>query len=366
MTLTSETFRTRLDRLTSLLDEQSSADALLLSDLTNVRWLTGLSSSNAAAVVMPRGLVVVTDSRYEAQAAASAAHKDVVVGRAVVATALEIAAADGITRLAVESESLSVAEFERLTAVAATDGIALVECSGWVESLRASKDAAEVAALSLACKASVTALAQLVDEVRIGMTEVAVARRLEALFAEFGGEDRAFASIVAAGPHSAIPHHEPTTRPLQFGDILKIDFGARVEGYHADCTRTFIVGAEPTELQVEIHAVVAEAATAARGALEPGIDIGAVDHAAREVLCAAGYEDRFTHGLGHGVGLAIHEAPIIAKGAAGTIPNGAVVTIEPGVYLPGVFGVRIEDTCHVTTAGVKILTDFPRELARIA
>lgn len=149
------------------------------------------------------------------------------------------------------------------------------------------------------------------------------------------------------------------------GDILKIDFGARFDGYHADCTRTFIVGGEATAQQLEIHAAVADAADSARAALRVGVEVAELYEIARNVLENYGYADRFTHGLGHGVGLQIHEAPLIGVGSAGTICDGSVVTIEPGVYLPDDFGVRIEDTCLVTTDGMTILTDFPRELARI-
>jgi Xaa-Pro aminopeptidase len=195
-----------------------------------------------------------------------------------------------------------------------------------------------------------------------GVSEVALARRLEQLFGELGAEDRAFDTIVAAGPHSAIPHHQPGSRPLAAGDLVVVDAGARVEGYHADMTRTFRVAGPRQGWQDDIHEVVAQAQKAATAAYLPGALARGVDETARSVVTQAGLGDRFTHGLGHGVGLEIHEAPNVGARSTGTISTGMAITVEPGVYLPGRGGVRIEDTLVVTDAGPRILTEGPREL----
>ena len=366
--LRSVDFADRVRRARATLGPEGTAEVLVITDLNNVRWLTGLSSSNAAAVLSHGDMTLLTDSRYSAQAAAAAAGSGahVIVGRNVLSEAMSLAVEQGAPRVAIEADALTVSEFSIVQEAASRASIDVVETTGLIQSLRVAKDVSEVAALTTACEISLGALAALVSELQPGMTEIEVARRLEQLIGVFGAEDRAFPSIVAAGPNSAVPHHEPTSRRIEIGDVLKIDFGARFDGYHADCTRTFIVGTEPTERQLEVHAAVAAAADAARSALRVGVEVAELYEVAWAVLDSAGLADRFTHGLGHGVGLEIHEAPLIAKATAGTICDGAVVTIEPGVYLPGEFGVRIEDTCHVTTSETTILTKFPRELARIA
>ncbi len=359
-------FADRARRLSGLLAADGSADAFVVTDVVNVRWLTGLSSSNAAAVLRDDDVTVVTDARYVAQAESAGSGAEVIVGRSVLAAAMKAAVEGRAQRVAVEADTLTLAEFALLQEAASAASVEVMRTTGLVESLRSAKDPGEVDALATACDISVRALSTLVGEVAVGMTEIEVARRLEQLLGRFGAEDRAFPSIVATGPNSAVPHHDPTSRRIENGDILKIDFGARANGYHADCTRTFVVGSEPSPQQQEVHAAVAAAAAAARSELRVGVGVAHLYEVARGVLESLGLAERFTHGLGHGVGLQIHEAPLIAKGTAGTICDGSVVTIEPGVYLPGEFGVRIEDTCHVTTSATTILTDFPRELARIA
>jgi Xaa-Pro aminopeptidase len=234
--------------------------------------------------------------------------------------------------------------------------------SGLVEELRLVKDAHELAVLERACSITAAALESLASTIAVGDTEVAVARRLEQLFGELGADDRAFATIVATGDHSAIPHHRPTRAALREGDLLVIDAGAKVAGYHADMTRTFVVGAGPDPWQVELHSAVHEAQRRARASCEVGIEARTVDEAARAALGEWGLEDRFTHGLGHGVGLVIHEAPALGPRATGTIRGNMAFTVEPGAYLPGRGGVRIEDTLVATDAGPRVLTESSREL----
>jgi Xaa-Pro dipeptidase len=206
-------------------------------------------------------------------------------------------------------------------------------------------------------------LTALLPGVRVGQSEQEIARRLQGLMLDHGAEAVSFDTIVAAGPNSAIPHHRPTGRPVESGDLLKIDFGALYDGYHADETRTFVVGAPPTDWQREIHELVAMAQRAGVAALAPGAEVGEVDHAARSVIVAAGHGEHFGHGLGHGVGLDIHEAPMVGPTApAGTLADRTPVTVEPGVYLPGRGGVRIEDTLVVRPGGHESLTTTTRDL----
>lgn len=330
-------------------------DALLVTSLVNVRYLTGFTGSNAALLVRRETDRFCTDSRYVVQAGAECPDLPPLSAR-VCAPAL-LAEAGG--PVGFEAEQVSVAEYDRWRR---DRGAPLVPTTGLIEALRVAKDDDEIALLAAACRISDEALADLIVEIRVGQTERAVARRLEGLLLDHGADAISFESIVAGGPHSAIPHHDPTDRPLEAGDFLKIDFGALVGGYHADETRTFVVGAEPADWQREVYDLVDRAAAAGRAALAVGADVGDVDAAAREVIRDAGHGEHFGHGLGHGVGLEIHEAPQVGYGATGRLLDRTPVTVEPGVYLPGRGGVRIEDTLVVRTDGTASLTATTRDL----
>jgi Xaa-Pro dipeptidase len=339
-------------------------DAFLVTNLPDVRYLSGYSGSNGALLVDRDGQALATDGRYEVQAAQECSGVDLVITRRLVSDLLGWVRERGVTHVGFDAALMSVAGWRR--AGDDVPGVELVPAKVDIAGLRMVKDAAEVAALRQACAVSVAALGELVTDVAVvGLTEIEVARRLELLMGLHGAPDRAFDSIVAAGPHSAIPHHQPTTRPVAPGDLLKIDFGALWDGYHADCTRTFVVAAEPQEWQAEIHAVVAAAQEAGVAALRPGVKAAAVDAVARDVITRAGYGEYFGHGLGHGVGLEIHEPPFLGSSSPNTVEAGVPLTVEPGIYLPDRGGVRIEDTVLVTEDGPEILTQFPRGLARI-
>ena len=230
--------------------------------------------------------------------------------------------------------------------------------------MREIKDAGEIALLRLACEAADAALADLVEGggLRPGRTEREVGRELESLMLDHGADGVSFETIVATGANSAIPHHRPTDAVLAAGDFVKIDFGALVCGYHSDMTRTFVL-APAAQWQLDLYELVAAAQRAGREAVKPGVALRDVDAASRRVIADAGYADNFTHGLGHGVGLEIHEAPGISASAAGTLLAGSAVTVEPGVYLPDRGGVRIEDTLVVGETAPDLLTQFPKELA---
>jgi Xaa-Pro dipeptidase len=351
----------RRDAVRVLLEERG-LDALLVTYLTNVRYLSGFSGSNGAVVVArdAKDDRLITDFRYVTQAAAECPGIRVIVERAVDGGGAAYAVSFGAARLGFEAAHLTVSSHDGLRT--AHRDLDLVATTGVVEGLRSTKDDLELEHLAEACRISDSALAALLPQVRVGMTERQVARLLDGLMLDHGAEAVSFETIVASGPNSAIPHHSPTGRAIEAGDFLKIDFGALYAGYHADETRTFVVGADPAPWQVEIHALVARAQQAGVDALAVGADVRDVDHAARSVIAAAGHAEHFGHGLGHGVGLDIHEAPMIGYSATGILGDRTPVTVEPGVYLPGRGGVRIEDTLVVHADGPVSLTTTAREL----
>lgn len=338
----------------------SGADAVLVTRLVNVRYLTGFSGSSAALLLTPDAVWLSTDGRYTEQAEAQA--PDVERERSVsnAPSLASRAAASGVRRLAYEAHEVTV---EALGVLAgAGEGLELVALGHVVEELRTVKDDSEIALLSAACAVGDRALADLLPQIRPGLTERQVAGLLEGLMRDHGSEGLSFGTIAAAGAHSAIPHHAPTDAVLAPGDLLKLDFGAVVGGYHSDMTRTFVVGAAPADWQQEVYDAVRTAQQAGRDAAVSGAETSAVDRAARSVIEAAGLGDRFVHGLGHGVGLEIHEAPMLGASTAGILRAGTPVTVEPGIYLPGRGGVRIEDTLVVRDGVPDLLTQSPRQL----
>ncbi|MCV7434102.1 M24 family metallopeptidase [Mycolicibacterium bacteremicum] len=362
------TISQRRDRLRHRL-VAADLDAMLVTDLVNVRYLSGFTGSNAALLVRADQdtPVLATDGRYVTQAAAQAPDAELVIERAVGPSLAGRAAAGGVRRLGFESHVVTVDGFSVLER--AGTGLEFVRAAGMVERLREVKDVGEIAILRLACEAADAALHDLVARggLRPGRTEKEVGRELESLMLDHGADGVSFETIVATGSNSAIPHHRPTDAVLTAGDFVKIDFGALVAGYHSDMTRTFVLGSA-ADWQRDLYELVASAQAAGRAAVSPGADLPGVDAAARQVIAAAGYAGNFGHGLGHGVGLQIHEAPGISASAVGTLLAGAAVTVEPGVYLPGRGGVRIEDTLVVGSEDApepELLTRFPKELAVI-
>jgi len=341
----------RRDRLR---DSLAPDRVFVTTSLANIRYLTGFSGSNAVLALGGDEELLGTDGRYVDQVAYEAPNLRVVIDRDTLTAVLKNLAG----RSLIADATMTAAHLRQCED---TDPGLLLD-AGSVEALRSVKDDSELAAITKACDITAGALAVLATEIRVGMTEVALARRLEQLFGEGGAEDRSFETIVSAGPHSAVPHHRPDRTPLASGDLLVIDCGALVDGYHADMTRTFIVGQEPEPWQVELHAAVERAQRAAREALVVGIESMALDAVARDSLRSDGLGDRFTHGLGHGVGLQIHEAPFLGPRTPGSISAGMTITVEPGAYLPGQGGVRIEDTLAITESGARVLTEASRAL----
>jgi len=344
-------------------------DAVLVTNLLNVRYLTGFTGSNGALLLRVDGADLFgTDGRYTTQAAAQVPDIEVLVDRGTVPALARAAVRTGTGRLGFESHDLTVDGLEQLRGVladAAAGGTVpeLESVRRAVEAQRAIKDDGEIEALRRACAVADQALAELTAEgaLRPGRTELEVGRELDARMLALGAEAPSFETIVATGANSAIPHHRPDATVLREGDFLKLDFGATVDGYHSDMTRTVVLK-HAADWQREIYALVAESQAAGRAALAVGADVVAVDAASRDVIAAAGHGEHFTHGLGHGVGLEIHEAPGIGPLGAGSLAAGMAVTVEPGVYLPGHGGVRIEDTLIVTDDAPELLTLTSKEL----
>jgi Xaa-Pro aminopeptidase len=333
----------RRDRLRAELAARD-ADAALITSGVNVRYLTGLASSNAALLVPADGeAVLATDSRYALTAERESPDTELIVTRAVAADLAALAAQRGLARLAYEAHEMTVERRDELADAGAPE---LRPLGRAVEELRIVKDQAELALLGQACALTGQAFDQVAQQIAAGMTERQLAVLIERAMIEAGAEKPAFDTIVASGPNGAIPHHEPGGRAFAAGDLITIDCGARVGGYHADMTRTVALG-RPADWQREVYELVATAQQAGIAAALPGAAAADVDAAARDVIEQGGFGEFFSHGLGHGVGLEIHEAPALGPGRPGRLADRVPITVEPGVYLPGRGGVRIEDTLVV-------------------
>jgi Xaa-Pro aminopeptidase len=341
------------------------ADAALITSAPNVRYLTGLASSNAAVLLPVSGpAVLATDSRYAEAAARDCGDLELLTERVLEPALADLAVGRGARTLAFEAQEMTVERYEALQATA--DGLWLIQLGRAIEELRMVKDEAEIALLSQACAITGAAFTDILPLITPGRSEREVAIALERAMTDHGADGPAFDSIVASGPNGAIPHHVPGARRLERGDLVTIDCGARLDGYHADMTRTVVLG-EPSAWQRELYDLVAAAQLAGVAAAVPGADVVEVDAAARDLIADAGYDEFFQHGLGHGVGLEVHEAPIIGYGRTGTLMDRVPVTVEPGIYLPGKGGVRIEDTLVVragagAAGSAEILTTTTKEL----
>jgi Xaa-Pro dipeptidase len=313
--------------------------------------------------VSPAGSAFFTDGRYDEQSRHEVPDLPRVASMENAAGAiLAHARGLGVRRLGFERHAVTVAQLERWED--RFEGIRLTGVGEEVERLRWVKDAEELALLRSAQDATDGAFEDILEVLVVGITERQAAAQLELAMARHGADTISFDVIVAFGEHAAEPHHHPCHRALAEGDVIKMDFGALVAGYHADMTRTVAFG-EPVAQLRKVHDVVAAAQQAGIDALRPGVLAADVDRAARSVIEDAGYGDRFTHGLGHGVGLDIHEGPSLRRDGDDVVPAGAVVTVEPGVYLPGLGGVRIEDAVAVSEDGPEPLGVSTRELIEL-
>lgn len=348
----------RIVKLRELFDN-SEIDAILITNLVNVRYLCGFTGSAALLLVTPDQTVFVSDGRYRDQSAAEISAAGVtaridIVGADPDSAIAEAVAAAGIERLGLEEQSVSWALQRRWQSELFSSG-ELVPTGGLVEDLRLVKDAAEAARIRSACAIADKALMDVRHRLAEKPTEIEFGLELDARMRQLGAADVSFETIVASGPNGAKPHHHPSRRQIIEGDLVVIDFGALVDGYHSDMTRTLAVGDIGPERQ-RMFDVVIESQQAGVDAVAHGVKAAAVDAACRAVIDDAGWGDAFLHGTGHGVGLDIHEDPRVSSRSTATLVAGHVVTVEPGVYLPDLGGVRIEDTLLVTEDGSDRLT----------
>lgn len=335
----------------------AGAGALLVTSPPNIRWLTGFSGS-AGRVLLGRDgpPMLVTDGRYELRAAREAPGADVVLDRTWDWLPAHTTPGE---RLAVEADDLSWSTVQQLAAM--LDDVELVAVDAALSTGRALKDTEEQDRLRHACAITTRAFDQACGWLAPGLTEREISRRLHDELLDLGADGTAFPSIVASGPNGAVPHHDPTDRALDTGDLVTMDFGALVDGYHADMTRTVAIG-EPSSALRRLHGVVRAAQQAGVEAVRPGATTQSVDTACRQVISDAGHADHFVHGTGHGVGLLIHEEPFLGATTAGTLKSGMAITVEPGVYVPGLGGVRIEDVVLVGETGAERLTTAAHDL----
>jgi Xaa-Pro aminopeptidase len=350
----------RFDALIERLAERE-LDALLVTNLVNVRWLTEFTGSNAAALAGPGARRFVTDFRYLTQAADQIDER----WEREIATDLLGRIADGIDeetplRLGFDDDDLSVKMHAKL-ADALPGNVELVAAGGLVESLRAVKDPAEIDKIRAAAQLADAALEEVLSEGLVGRTEREVALELEFAIRRRGADAVSFSPIVASGAHSALPHAVPRDVEIPAGTLVVIDWGAQLDGYMSDCTRTFATG-ELDPRDRAVYDLVLRAQEEALAAVRPGPTGKEVDAIARAIIDDAGHAEHFGHGLGHGVGLEVHEGPRLSKMGNDVLAAGNIVTVEPGVYVPGAVGVRIEDLVAITDDGHEVLSGLPKEL----
>jgi Xaa-Pro aminopeptidase len=347
--------RGRGDRLAGQL-AGAELDRILVTNLVNVRYLTGFGGTNGACVCGPETRLLLTDFRYTERAEAEVEGWEVITVRDdwLAGIAERLAGRTGF-----EDDHTSVRFVERLRGKLG-DGVELVAAGGTVERLRRVKDEAELEAIAAAAELADEVWRWTLERGLVGRSERDVARAAEARIRELGG-DPSFPAIVAAGPNGALPHAEPGDREIGRGELVVFDMGAQLDGYCSDGTRTFATG-DPGERASEVYEVVRKAQEAALAAVRAGVGGEELDGVAREQIAAAGHGERFGHGLGHGVGLEVHEAPRVSPRSEDVLAPGEVVTVEPGVYLPGELGVRIEDLVAVEEEGCRNLSGLDKEL----
>lgn len=354
----------RLSALRARFDS-ASIDALYVSNIVNVRYLTGFTGSTAMLFVTRENAYIYVDSRYWLQAESQVTGAEVVrCGVALANEALEAVAAMPFERLGYEAGNLTVSALDKLTAK--LPGKQLVKTDGLVEALRLVKDSSEVAAVQAACDLTDALFGEILDYIKPGVREVDIALELEYRMRKRGAEAVGFGSIIASGANGAKPHAGASEKAVESGDFVTLDFGARLNGYNSDITRTVAVGAVSEE-QRAVYDIVLKAQEAAVAALRPGITFVNADKVARDIITEAGHGEHFGHGLGHSLGLDVHDGARLSPAAEPelVVQAGEIWTIEPGIYIPGWCGVRIEDDVLVTNDGPVILTHAPKLLLQL-
>ena len=356
--------RERLAKLGARLSAEH-IDALLITSLPNIRYLTGFSGSSALALATASEISLITDFRYETQVADE-------IGDAARVRIEPVSLWTGLWDMLHKIPSIEVIGFESAHLFHRDFQRLLTDGARWqwrpqlnlVEALREAKDPEEVALIERAAHIATAALTRTIPQISAGQSELEIAGILEKALRDEGSEEAPFPPIVASGPRSALPHARASSRIVERGDFLLLDFGAQYHGYCSDVTRTFVVGS-PTAEQLDVYKVVRDANHIASHSVRAGMTGMAADALARRYIDAQGHGEAFGHSLGHGLGLEVHESPRLARTAEAELVAGAVVTIEPGIYRPGWGGVRIEDDVHLSENGPQILTNFSRELIEV-
>jgi Xaa-Pro aminopeptidase len=347
----------RLDRVRVAL-YAAGAEALIVTNLHNIRWCSGFTGSHGVLVVRAAGATLLTDTRYAEQApaqlTASGAAVDVRVTAGLVTEGAELVG--GLTRVALEADHVSWADHRRWAAEIDGD---LIATENLITELRSVKDDAELARMQRAAEIVDECLGEAMPLLGAGTAEQELARHLDDGMRSRGATGPAYETIVAAGPNSAKPHARPGDRHFAQGDLVVVDAGALVDGYRSDMTRTFVIGAAD-EQAATIHDLVTRAQAAGVAAIRPGTEVGEIDAVCRDLITEEGFGAEFGHGTGHGVGLDIHELPAVRAGNTAILQPGHVITVEPGIYLPGFGGVRVEDMVVVTDDGCRPLTRHPK------
>ncbi len=337
-------------------------DAMLLTDLMNIRYASGFTGSAATVLLTRERSIILVDFRYVLQAGEECPGYEVIEFSSgdVLAAAADIVNAMGLVRLGFESEHVSFSTHSRLRRLMGRE-VRLVGVKQLVEKLRMVKDSGEIEKIRRAVKLVDDCFSHMLDFVRVGMTEREVALEIDVFLRKNGAEKQGFDTIAAAGAHAAFPHHKPTSAVVKRGQMLKLDYGALLDGYNSDITRTIFLG-EPDQKQREVYGIVLAAQVAAVEAVRPGLKGKDIDAVARDYITEAGYGDNFGHGLGHSIGIDVHDGPLFTKRSEFVLVPGMVGTIEPGIYIEGWGGVRIEDDVVVTEGGCEVLTRSSKEL----
>ena len=351
-------YERRVNELQESLAEHE-AEALFVVDLDNVRYLTGFSGSNGQVVITPKSSFFLTDGRYRARAQETVRAAEVVVyADSALVPLKDRLGAEGIRRVGIEGSTVTVADHDRFAAK--LEGFELVTTTGVVEALRRTKDVEEIELMRRAVAMADAAFDWVLDRIVTGATERELALDLEVKMRRDGADEVSFTPIVGSGPLSAHIHHTPSDRALEPGDLVLLDFGCRLEGYCSDLTRTVCLGNASSE-QKEMYATVLSAQLAGFEVITPGAGTREADAAARTIVDAAGHAEDFGHGLGHGLGLNVHETPRLHWASDDTFMAGDICTVEPGIYVIGSGGIRIEDDVLVTGSGAEALTGAPKK-----
>ncbi|MCC6444439.1 MAG: aminopeptidase P family protein [Armatimonadetes bacterium] len=352
----------RLERLRLRLVEKE-VEGLLLTQLDNIGYISGFTGSTAVALVTERAALFFVDSRYEVQAQAQCPEFEVrKVSDGLLVTAAKSAQEMGVRTLGFEQDYVTVRQHTDLGNEC--PDLTLMGLSGMVEDMRQVKDAGEIDLIRTACKIVDDTFAFILPRIKPGVRERDLALELDWRMRRLGAEKEGFDTIIASGCRSAMPHGKASEKIIEAGDFVTLDFGPRRQGYHADLTRTVVVG-KATDEQRKVYHTVLEAQLKAIDALRPGVAGKAVDEVARNHIKGAGYGDYFGHGLGHGLGRAVHDGPTNSPKSEAILQAGVVTTIEPGIYIPDWGGVRIEDDCLITETGCEVLTHSPKELIEV-